>query len=130
MRIDDTGATDLPGLFACGEVVWGLHGACRKGGNALAECLVFDRLAGLHAAGALPVGPPDETISENSSTAMDGSALRELRRNLKAIAWKHDGLFELRTDYKRVSNAWKTCFPASVGCQPIRRNACVSARIY
>ena len=88
--------TYLPRAFA-GEVVCGLHGACRKGGNALAECLVFGRLAGLHAAGtlgasALRVSPSDETSPETSSTAMDGAALRELRRNLQTIAWNLAGV--------------------------------------
>ncbi|CAK4078488.1 unnamed protein product [Aphanomyces euteiches] len=38
------------GLFAAGEVSGGLHGANRLGGNSLAECVVFGRLAGQHAA--------------------------------------------------------------------------------
>ena len=98
VRIEDTGATDLPGLFACGEVVWGLHGACRKGGNALSECLVFGQIAGLHAAGVLgadtrSVNPRDEiSPHETSSTSMDGATLREFRQNLQTIAWKYAGV--------------------------------------
>ena len=48
--VDENAQTSLPGLFACGEVVSGLHGANRMGGNALTECLVFGRVAGRHAA--------------------------------------------------------------------------------
>jgi aspartate oxidase len=97
VRIDAHGATDLAGLFACGEMAWGLHGACRKGGNALAECLVFGQLAGLNAAGALgahvrPSGLPDEMPSMSPSPAPDGPILRELRRNLQTVAWQHAGV--------------------------------------
>ncbi|KAF0700384.1 Aste57867_9089 [Aphanomyces stellatus] len=37
------------GLFAAGEVSGGLHGNNRLGGNSLAECVVFGRLAGQRA---------------------------------------------------------------------------------
>ncbi|MBI5969146.1 MAG: FAD-binding protein, partial [Deltaproteobacteria bacterium] len=47
--IDETSRTNLPGLFAAGEVTGGLHGANRMGGNALSECIVFGALAGREA---------------------------------------------------------------------------------
>jgi len=50
VQIDETAQTSLPGLFACGEAAWGLHGANRMGGNALTECIVFGRIAGGRAA--------------------------------------------------------------------------------
>lgn len=40
----------VPGLFAAGEVVGGLHGANRLGGNAGSECFVFGAVAGASAA--------------------------------------------------------------------------------
>jgi urocanate reductase len=36
----------IRGLYAAGEVVGGVHGANRLGGNAIADCIVFGRLAG------------------------------------------------------------------------------------
>ncbi|NCB35401.1 MAG: flavocytochrome c, partial [Clostridia bacterium] len=40
----------IPGLYAAGEVTGGIHGANRLGGNALADILVFGRIAGESAA--------------------------------------------------------------------------------
>lgn len=48
--VDEHGATDLPGFYAAGETVTGLHGANRLGGNALTETLVFGYRAGRAAA--------------------------------------------------------------------------------
>jgi len=47
---DGQGKTEIPGLFAAGEVVGGVHGANRLGGNALDEILVFGLRAGRAAA--------------------------------------------------------------------------------
>ena len=46
LRITRSGETTLPGLFACGEVAGGVHGANRLGGNALADTQVFGKRAG------------------------------------------------------------------------------------
>jgi fumarate reductase (CoM/CoB) subunit A len=46
LRITTECRTTLPGLFACGEVAGGVHGANRLGGNALADTQVFGRRAG------------------------------------------------------------------------------------
>ncbi|MDQ3926513.1 MAG: FAD-binding protein, partial [Actinomycetota bacterium] len=46
----ETGATNVPGLFAAGECAGGLHGANRLGGNSLSDLLVFGRRAGEGAA--------------------------------------------------------------------------------
>jgi flavocytochrome c len=41
----------VKGLYACGEVTGGVHGAVRLGGVAMADCIVFGRIAGKNAAG-------------------------------------------------------------------------------
>ena len=40
----------IPGLYAAGEVTGGVHGANRLGGNAVADFIVFGRIAGTSAA--------------------------------------------------------------------------------
>jgi succinate dehydrogenase / fumarate reductase flavoprotein subunit len=51
VRVDgETQMTNVPGLFAAGEVAAGLHGANRLGGNSLSDLLVFGKLAGEFAA--------------------------------------------------------------------------------
>ena len=39
----------IPGLYAAGEVTGGIHGANRLGGNAIADIMVFGRIAGKNA---------------------------------------------------------------------------------
>jgi fumarate reductase (CoM/CoB) subunit A len=50
VRIDETGATSVQGLFAAGESAGGAHGAARLGGSALADALAFGAIAGRNAA--------------------------------------------------------------------------------
>ena len=44
------GGAAIPGLYAAGEVTGGTHAGNRLGGNAIADCMVFGRRAGLMAA--------------------------------------------------------------------------------
>ncbi len=46
----ETQESNVPGLFACGEVASGLHGANRLGGNSLSDLITFGKRAGEHAA--------------------------------------------------------------------------------
>ncbi len=46
LRITPECRTTISGLFACGEVAGGVHGANRLGGNALADTQVFGKRAG------------------------------------------------------------------------------------
>ncbi|MFH1031022.1 MAG: FAD-dependent oxidoreductase [Chloroflexota bacterium] len=50
IAIDASGATGVPGLFACGEVSGGVHGSNRLIGNSTLDLFVFGRRAGRAAA--------------------------------------------------------------------------------
>ena len=49
-RVLKEDGTAIPGLFAAGEVTGGVHGGNRLGGNAVADFVVFGRIAGEQAA--------------------------------------------------------------------------------
>ncbi len=91
IRIDLDGRTDVPGLYAAGEVCGGVHGANRLAGAALMEAAVFGRAAGLAAATeALPCPPSSRKVVDNRPEARDTSddAMRELRN----LLWDHASL--------------------------------------
>ena len=46
----DTTGKAISGLYAAGEVTGGVHGSNRLGGNAVADFVVFGRIAGQNAA--------------------------------------------------------------------------------
>jgi fumarate reductase flavoprotein subunit len=49
----NTNGEIIPGLFAAGEVTGGVHGGNRLGGNAVADFVVFGRIAGQEAADSI-----------------------------------------------------------------------------
>lgn len=50
LKISEDGQTQIPNLFAAGEVVGGIHGRNRLMGNSLLDIIVFGRNAGANAA--------------------------------------------------------------------------------
>jgi succinate dehydrogenase/fumarate reductase flavoprotein subunit len=98
VRIDADGRTDVPGLYAAGEVAGGLHGANRLTGVALPETLVFGAAAGRTAAqeAAAPRDPPvadarwsdaiAEALRPATGTAHVGEAAARLRHAMQAGA--------------------------------------------
>jgi len=107
VRIDECGHTTLPGLFACGEVAWGLHGANRKSGNALMECVVFGRIAGLSAARYALTHHISLANLKGSSRdfwyhpSSSRGTLRGLRRRIREIAWACAGVVRSENGLRR-----------------------------
>ena len=104
---DFAGHTDLPGLYAVGEVAFtGLHGANRMASNSLLECLVFAASAGqdiLTRLADVPPPPPLPDWDESRVTDSDEEVVvshnwLELRR----FMWDYVGI--VRTD-KRLARA-------------------------
>src|SRR5262245_23532452 len=71
--------TELPGLFAAGEVVGGANGANRLSGNAITEALVFGRRAG--ASAAAHAKKVAKKIARRELAAGDMRAALDLVRN-------------------------------------------------
>jgi succinate dehydrogenase/fumarate reductase flavoprotein subunit len=107
IEIDERGMTALPGLFAAGEVVWGIHGANRLGGNALTECAVFGTIAGRSAAEYARMKESGErplTFSEALKRRWERKVKvylkkkrgtfdhpKDLLKDLKDLVWKYAG---------------------------------------
>lgn len=89
VRIDADTRTTVEGLFACGEVTGGLHGANRIGGSAGLETLVFGRRAGKSAAAyaktAPSVEPEMEPITYGKASAAE--PLQALRQHVQQSLW-------------------------------------------
>ena len=82
VRIDPEAFTGVPGLFACGEVTGGMHGADRIGGLSTANGLVFGGKAGRSAATAClgTPQPPEQCAFEGHSCTDPAGTLRALQQ--------------------------------------------------
>lgn len=106
--ITEWGETNIPGLYACGEVTRSVHGANRLGGNSIAEGQVFGRRAGMRASAfASHESTPqieqqliDENLSyvESFLRRRDGVKPSVVVGMIKDVMWNYVGL--IRDDEK------------------------------
>lgn len=105
--VDRRGRTDIPGLYAIGEVTCtGLHGANRLASNSLLECLVFGRSAAKHILSQLDRPAPDiaaphwdaSRVTDSDEDVVIAHNWEELRR----FMWNYVGI--VRTN-KRLERA-------------------------
>jgi len=112
LMINDTAATNLRGLWAAGEVVGGIQGGNRLGGNALADTQVFGKIAGEHAAKyaqqakrALIDFRAVETEIQHAETFLgrkDGIKPANVRINLAEMMWNKVGIFRIRNELQEA----------------------------
>jgi len=112
LRITPTCETLVPGLFACGEVAGGVHGANRLGGNALADTQVFGKRAGESA------GRSKKWVKQIDALLIDTQQKRLMKffdgtvnpstvaKELQLAMWKGAGIFRNATD---LQAALATC---------------------
>jgi succinate dehydrogenase / fumarate reductase flavoprotein subunit len=81
VKVDpETCESNVPGLFAAGEVAGGLHGANRLGGNSLSDLLVFGRRAGEGASDYVEQSTHSSEIEEEEILTEIGRVLEPLEK--------------------------------------------------
>ncbi len=105
--VDLDGRTDLPGLYAAGEVsMSGLHGANRLASNSVLECLVFGLAAARHVnAGWSELAPPPAVRPWDESRVTDSDEEVVVHHNwqeIRRFMWDYVGI--VRTT-KRLERA-------------------------
>jgi fumarate reductase (CoM/CoB) subunit A len=114
ITIDAECRTSVPGLFACGEVTGGAHGANRLAGNALAEIFVMGRIAGSNAAQfALSSlrGKQDTSAAavekkrlESLIGGQDDNHLKDLIKVFKETMWYNVGIIRNQAGLENALN--------------------------
>jgi L-aspartate oxidase len=105
--IDLDGRTDIPGLYAAGEVSQsGLHGANRLASNSLLECFVFGEAAAKHIlANALPAPPPVPAWDESRVTDSDEEVIVQHNwREIRRFMWDYVGIVRTTKRLERASH--------------------------
>jgi succinate dehydrogenase / fumarate reductase flavoprotein subunit len=81
VKTDVDGRTDIPGLYAAGEVACvSVHGGNRLGANSLLDTLIFGRRSGEHAANRalhMPMPSPSREALKAEQALIDGIMRRE-----------------------------------------------------
>jgi succinate dehydrogenase/fumarate reductase flavoprotein subunit len=134
------------GLFACGEVVGGLHGANRAGGNALTETLVFGARAGSSAASWAKENPAPQradcaapmiaTIPPVKKGENPAGKARTLLSRLKKAMWSQAGIIRNEEGLKSAldvvrgirSEAESLCLPPDPVNVPLILEICLGVQ--
>ncbi len=142
VRMDTRCRSTVPGLFVCGEVAGGVHGANRLGGNALAETQVFGQRAGAFA-GAEPVREKTVPASvEGMCGTLAGYDSGDtppsvVKNQLKEAMWKGAGIFRtrdglrntLREIHRLESMRLKAVPPSGYADCAVTRNMLTTSRL-
>jgi L-aspartate oxidase len=109
VMINHQGQTDLPGLYAAGEVAYtGLHGANRMASNSLLECLVYATAASQHIIehyGQLPEVQRLPAWDESQVTdSEDEIVITQNWDELRRTMWNYVGIVRSDKRLQRAAN--------------------------
>ena len=130
VKTDTEGRTNVPGLYAAGEVACvSVHGGNRLGANSLLDTLIFGRRSGVDAAdrakGREQTHVPHTVLQEEEARIAEivgrengsGRRVSEIRRELGDTMDRHvavfrdaEGLNTALETVKRLEEEWKSCY--------------------
>jgi L-aspartate oxidase len=107
---DLAGRTDIPGLYAVGEIAYtGLHGANRLASNSLLECLVIGRACAQQIEGTLPVETPSLPAWDESrvTNADEEVVIAHNWDELRRFMWNYVGIVRTTKRLERAQHRIK-----------------------
>jgi len=118
VKINGKCETNVPGLYAAGEIQGGTMGANRLSGNAVTEAVVFGAIAGNSAAEYVKKIPSLEEVDKEQIdtyskhvcepiTRNDGFDVYEIRKKIQEIAFKYAGPVREASGLKECSEEIK-----------------------
>lgn len=116
-------STDLAGLYVCGEVTGGLHGANRLAGSALTETVLFGGIAGREAA-RFAASPAPACSAQAVARVMAGypvsgsDDLTGLKRRLRQVMWEHVSVIRTRSGLERALQELASIQAEFSACRP------------
>jgi fumarate reductase (CoM/CoB) subunit A len=143
LRITPECRTTMPGLYACGEVAGGVHGANRLGGNALADTQVFGKRAGEFAGKSKSriKNVDDDQVGkklEYLDTFMKGCENpARVKTQLQLAMWRGAGIFRNETDLNKTLEVLNNLSLASIRADSFQnlaeccivRNMCLTSSL-
>lgn len=113
VKINTSCETEIPGLYACGMVTGGVHGASRLGGHGLADGIVFGPRAGKAAADRAKQIPMPEVswddvkqkkreIDSLLEPNREGISPEDAKMDLKKLMWENAGILRSRESLDRA----------------------------
>ncbi|MCS3901075.1 fumarate reductase (CoM/CoB) subunit TfrA [Methanococcus voltae] len=104
--INNNCKTSINGLFACGEIAGGIHGANRLGGNALADTQVFGAIAGENAV-KYALNNETEREDENKLNKIIELELKKVNNEIKLKKECENNYEDEKLNYSKLINELK-----------------------